>query len=92
ADSEPNASETVLDVSRLGRSLADSMSLALYNIALREKLRTQSLRDPLTGLYNRRYMEDALQRFLSLGSRNGSVTSVIMLDLDNFKALNDEYG
>lgn len=92
ADSEPNASETVLDVSRLGRSLADSMSLALSNIALREKLRTQSLRDPLTGLYNRRYMEDALQRFLSLGSRNGSVTSVIMLDLDNFKALNDEYG
>jgi GGDEF domain-containing protein len=36
------------------------MSLALSNIALREKLRTQALRDPLTGLYNRRYMEDVL--------------------------------
>ncbi|MEO5586614.1 MAG: hypothetical protein ABIQ81_02860, partial [Novosphingobium sp.] len=46
---------------RIGHALADSMSLALSNISLREKLRTQSLRDPLTGLYNRRYMEDALE-------------------------------
>ncbi|MBF9151225.1 GGDEF domain-containing protein [Novosphingobium jiangmenense] len=68
------------------------MSLALSNIALREKLRTQSLRDPLTGLYNRRYMEDALERFVSLGSRTGASTAVIMLDLDNFKKLNDEHG
>jgi diguanylate cyclase len=92
AEMAEDAAEMVHEVSRLGRSLADSMSLALSNIALREKLRTQSLRDPLTGLYNRRYMEDALERFLSLGSRNGSATSVIMLDLDNFKALNDQYG
>ncbi|MCB2075151.1 MAG: hypothetical protein KDE49_15775, partial [Novosphingobium sp.] len=42
-------------VRRLARAIADSISLALSNIALREKLRTQSLRDPLTGLYNRRY-------------------------------------
>nr|WP_277350594.1 GGDEF domain-containing protein [Novosphingobium olei] len=68
------------------------MSLALSNIALREKLRTQSLRDPLTGLYNRRYMEDALERFVSLGARGGGSTAVIMLDLDNFKHLNDEHG
>ena len=68
------------------------MSLALSNISLREKLRTQSLRDPLTGLYNRRYMEDALERFVSLGSRTGGSTAVIMLDLDNFKKLNDEHG
>ncbi|MDF8333507.1 GGDEF domain-containing protein [Novosphingobium cyanobacteriorum] len=91
-DQIENPAKEVLEVTRLGRSLADSMSLALSNIALREKLRTQSLRDPLTGLYNRRYMEDALERFLSLGSRNGSATSVIMLDLDNFKSLNDQYG
>lgn len=82
----------LLDIRRLGRALADSMSLALSNIALREKLRTQSLRDPLTGLYNRRYMEDALERFVSLGSRTGGSTAVIMLDLDNFKKLNDEHG
>lgn len=92
AEREVDAAHKVHDVSRLGRALADSMSLALSNIALREKLRTQSLRDPLTGLYNRRYMEDALERFVSLGSRTGASTAVIMLDLDNFKKLNDEHG
>lgn len=92
AEKAADATQKVLEVSRLGRALADSMSLALSNIALREKLRTQSLRDPLTGLYNRRYMEDALERFVSLGSRTGASTAVIMLDLDNFKKLNDEHG
>ncbi len=86
------AFDRLMTVRRLGRALADSMSLALSNISLREKLRTQSLRDPLTGLYNRRYMEDALERFVSLGSRTGGSTAVIMLDLDNFKKLNDEHG
>lgn len=92
AELDDDAAIKVHEVSRLGRALADSMSLALSNIALREKLRTQSLRDPLTGLYNRRYMEDALERFVSLGSRSGASTAVIMLDLDNFKKLNDEHG
>jgi diguanylate cyclase (GGDEF)-like protein len=79
-------------ITRLGRALADSMSLALSNIALQEKLRTQSLRDPLTGLYNRRYMEDALDRYVSLAERTGGATSVVMIDLDNFKKLNDANG
>jgi diguanylate cyclase (GGDEF)-like protein len=87
-----DANERLTDVRRVAAALADSMSLALSNIALREKLRTQSLRDPLTGLYNRRYMEDALERYVSLGERSGSATSVLMIDLDNFKRLNDEHG
>jgi len=87
-----NAFDRLKDVRRLGRALADSMSLALSNIALREKLRTQSMRDPLTGLYNRRYMEDALERYLSLAERSGASTAVMMIDLDNFKNLNDEHG
>lgn len=82
----------VKEVSRIARALADTMSLALSNIALREKLRTQSLRDPLTGLYNRRYMEDALERYLSMAERTKDSTSVIMIDLDHFKRLNDEHG
>ena len=77
---------------RDAQAMADAMSLALSNIALREKLRTQSLRDPLTGLFNRRYMEDTLERYVSLAERSGAPTSVLMLDLDNFKHLNDEYG
>ncbi len=87
-----NSFGRLMGIRRLGRALADSMSLALSNIALREKLRTQSMRDPLTGLYNRRYMEDALDRYLSLATRSGNSTAVLMIDLDNFKLLNDEYG
>lgn len=73
-------------------ALSEAMSLALSNIALREKLRTQALRDALTGLYNRRYMEDVLQRYANLAERNDSPLSVIMIDLDHFKRLNDEHG
>jgi diguanylate cyclase (GGDEF)-like protein len=87
-----DAYHRLMAVRRVARALADSMSLALSNIALREKLRTQSLRDPLTGLYNRRYMEDALDRYISLAERTGSATSIVMIDLDNFKRVNDEHG
>jgi diguanylate cyclase (GGDEF)-like protein len=87
-----NALRQIKAMRRLARAMADSMSLALSNIALREKLRTQSLRDPLTGLYNRRYMEDALDRYVSLAERTGSPTSVLMIDLDDFKRLNDQHG
>ncbi|MEJ2458040.1 MAG: sensor domain-containing diguanylate cyclase, partial [Novosphingobium sp.] len=86
------AFDKLMGIRRVGRALADSMSLALSNIALREKLRTQSLRDPLTGLYNRRYMEDALERYVSLAERTGNATSILMIDLDNFKRLNDAFG
>lgn len=88
----PGAFEQLKDTRRLARALADSMSLAMANIALNEKLRTQSLRDPLTGLYNRRYMEDVLERTLSLAERQRSSTAVLMIDLDNFKGLNDTHG
>ena len=46
----------------------------------------------MTGLYNRRYMEDTLDRFISLAQRQGQSTSVLMIDLDNFKRLNDDHG
>ena len=76
----------------VANALADAMSLALSNIALREKLRTQALRDPLTGLYNRRYMEDILDRYVNMAERSDASLSVVMFDLDHFKRLNDEHG
>jgi diguanylate cyclase (GGDEF)-like protein len=79
-------------VTGLASAIADGMSLALANMGLREKLRNQALRDPLTGLYNRRYMEDCLQRFVRLADRENREVSVVMVDLDHFKALNDEHG
>jgi diguanylate cyclase (GGDEF)-like protein len=85
--------EAILSASApVAAALADAMSLALANIALREKLRTQALRDPLTGLYNRRYMEDVLERYANLAERNESALSLLMIDLDHFKRLNDEFG
>ncbi|WP_440845452.1 GGDEF domain-containing protein [Sphingomonas sp. 22176] len=87
--------DTVAELKRvqpLAAAIADAMSLAVSNIALREKLRTQALRDPLTGLYNRRYMEDALSRYANLAERSGTHLSVVMIDLDHFKRLNDEFG
>ena len=87
-----SAVERLEQVTGLGSALADGMSLALANMSLREKLRNQALRDPLTGLYNRRYMEDCLQRFVRLAERENREVSLIMVDLDHFKRLNDEHG
>ncbi|CAN7595968.1 sensor domain-containing diguanylate cyclase [Bosea sp. LjRoot90] len=86
------AEKRLKDVASIGAALADAMSLALSNIALRDKLRSQALRDPLTGLYNRRYMEDALERVVRLAEREKTEVSVIMIDLDHFKRLNDQHG
>ncbi|WP_137681233.1 sensor domain-containing diguanylate cyclase [Aurantiacibacter suaedae] len=92
ASDDKDGAARLRDIARIAQALADSMSLALANISLQEKLRTQSLRDPLTGLYNRRYMEDALERHLQMAERNGNATSVIMIDLDHFKKINDSHG
>lgn len=59
---------------------------------LNERLREQSIRDPLTGLYNRRFFEDALQRELALAERSGGPVSLVLTDLDHFKRVNDGYG
>ncbi|MCK2057055.1 GGDEF domain-containing protein [Methylobacterium sp. 37f] len=87
-----DAEQRLAAILPLSSALGDAMSLALSNIALREKLRNQALRDPLTGLYNRRYMEDSLDRYVRLAEREGRKVSVIMIDLDHFKRLNDEHG
>ena len=86
------AAERLTTASPIAGALSDAMSLALSNIALRDKLRTQALRDTLTGLYNRRYMEDALERYGSLAERSDNALSLIMIDLDHFKRLNDDHG
>lgn len=61
-------------------------------LALQEQLREQSIRDPLTGLHNRRYMEDALERELLVAQRQGKPVSVVIVDVDHFKSINDRHG
>lgn len=73
-------------------AMADGMSLALSNIALRERLRNQALRDPLTSLYNRRFLEEMLERLSTEAERRHTPLAVIMMDLDHFKLLNDRHG
>ena len=65
---------------------------SLANIRLRESLRQQSIRDPLTGIFNRRYLEETLQREFSRARRLNQPLSIIMFDIDHFKAVNDSYG
>jgi diguanylate cyclase (GGDEF)-like protein len=64
----------------------------LSNIRLRETLHDQAIRDALTGLYNRRYMEEMLDPQLHRARRTGSSIGFIMADLDHFKIFNDSYG
>jgi diguanylate cyclase (GGDEF)-like protein/PAS domain S-box-containing protein len=77
---------------QLALALAEDMALALANLRLRETLRSQAIRDSLTGLFNRRYMEETLDRELNRAKRTGSPIALIMMDLDHFKAYNDTYG
>jgi diguanylate cyclase (GGDEF)-like protein/PAS domain S-box-containing protein len=77
---------------RRSMAVAERVSLALANLRLRELLRNQSIRDPLTSLYNRRYLEESLTRELHRAIRTGRHLSVVMLDLDHFKHFNDTFG
>ncbi len=77
---------------RLVQTLGARVALALANIRLRETLREQSSRDGLTGLLNRRSMEDALERELRRAEREDYAVSILFADLDHFKDLNDSFG
>jgi diguanylate cyclase (GGDEF)-like protein/PAS domain S-box-containing protein len=55
-------------------------------------LRDQATRDPLTGLFNRRYLDETLERELARARREGHPVAVVMIDLDHFKRINDTYG
>ena len=59
---------------------------------LQEKLREQANRDSLTGLFNRRYLEGTLERELARGRREAAPLTMLLLDIDHFKLVNDTYG
>ena len=77
---------------QLSTALGEEISLALANLKLRDTLRQQSLRDPLTGLYNRRFLEEYLVHERVRATRKNRPLSVIMLDIDHFKRVNDTFG
>ncbi len=77
---------------KLARTLAEHISLSLANLRLRETLRHQAIRDSLTGLFNRRYLMETLDREIARAQRRATGLGVIMLDVDHFKRFNDTYG
>jgi diguanylate cyclase (GGDEF)-like protein/PAS domain S-box-containing protein len=76
----------------LALSSAETLALAIANVKLREKLKEQTIRDPLTQLYNRRYLEDTLHREIWRARRGSTPIGIIMIDVDNFKRFNDSFG
>ena len=84
--------EFSLDQIQFGRFFADLTALVLNNAQLREALREQSIRDPLTGLFNRRYMEETLEREVNRVNRHLHPLGIIMIDIDHFKGFNDTHG
>jgi len=92
--SRDTTSETQLNQDRIQFLVAASENLALTvaNLRLHAELSYQALRDPLTGLFNRRYLLDSLDRELSRACACGQTVSVVMLDIDHFKRLNDSFG
>jgi diguanylate cyclase (GGDEF)-like protein/PAS domain S-box-containing protein len=77
---------------RLAVAIAENLALALANLKLRETLQNQAIRDPLTGLYNRRYLEETMDREIHRSRRLKAPLGVVMMDLDHFKAFNDAFG
>ncbi len=77
---------------RQAGAVGERISLALANLRLREVLRSQSIRDPLTGLFNRRYMEESFEREVRRATRNNESVTLLMLDIDHFKQFNDTFG
>jgi diguanylate cyclase (GGDEF)-like protein len=77
---------------QLATAVAEQIALALSNLRLRETLRQQSVRDPLTGLYNRRFLEETVDRELARLERKNLPLSLIMIDVDHFKTFNDTFG
>ncbi len=73
-------------------NFAGDIALALANLRLRDTLRTQSTRDALTGLFNRRYLTESLDREVRRADRNARPLGIVMLDLDQFKPFNDTHG
>jgi diguanylate cyclase (GGDEF)-like protein len=73
-------------------NVSSQLALALSNIRLRDTLKNRSLHDPLTGLYNRYYLEDTLEKDLIQSKQTKTTLAVVMMDIDHFKSINDQFG
>jgi len=91
-ETDPGSENPEAIAQRLGTTVAGQIALSLASLRLRDTLRDQSVRDPLTGLFNRRFMEESLEREMQRSVRKNHPVSVLFADLDNFKRFNDTFG
>ncbi len=91
-ETKPRLSSSSAEHIALAMNAAEHIALALSNLKLQETLRRQAIRDPLTGLFNRRYMEESLEREISRAARRDMPLGIVMLDIDHFKRFNDTFG
>lgn len=86
------SAETFAEGRKLAQMCAEQISLAIANVRMRDELRDQSVRDPLTGLFNRRHLTDALRKHIARVQKGGASLAVISIDVDHFKRFNDNHG
>jgi diguanylate cyclase (GGDEF)-like protein/PAS domain S-box-containing protein len=77
---------------QLAVTVGETIKLSLSNLKLRDELRRQAIHDPLTGLFNRRYLDETLPRELNRAQRRSTPLCIVMLDIDGFKQFNDSFG
>lgn len=92
--SHPEAADfgSIYDMRAFAIQCAEQISLAVANVKLRDQLRDQSIRDPLTGLYNRRYLMEALRSEIGRSVKRDKPLSLLSFDADHFKRFNDNHG
>ena len=88
-DSPESISELIQELSA---TVAQNVAMSFANLKLQEKLRYQSLRDPLTRLYNRRFLQESLTKEIDRARRQQQFIGVLMIDIDRFKKFNDLHG
>jgi diguanylate cyclase (GGDEF)-like protein/PAS domain S-box-containing protein len=79
-------------IQELGTTVAQNIGMAFANLQLQETLKYQSLRDPLTGLFNRRYLQESLEKEIDRATRKKHSIGIMIIDIDHFKRFNDTYG
>ncbi len=84
--------EAFQNMRRLAQMCAEQISLAIANVRMRDQLHHQSVRDPLTGLFNRRYFLETLRKHLEGAKSRHEALSILSIDVDHFKKFNDNHG
>jgi len=89
---DPARSGALGSMRAVAKNFANQIGLALANMQLQETLRNLSVRDPLTGLFNRRYMEESLKREIATAKRKSRPLGIAQCDLNQFKRFNETFG